>query len=54
MSALVAMLSGRYRMSRRNVQRFIADTHGIDIALGSISNIEGVSVRGSPIPMQQR
>ena len=40
LSALVALLSGEYRMSRRNIQRLIADSHGIDISLGAISNIE--------------
>ncbi len=40
LSALIVLLSGEYRMSRRNVQRLIADSYGIDISLGAISNIE--------------
>ncbi|MCP5023016.1 MAG: transposase, partial [bacterium] len=40
LSAQVVLLSGEYRMSRRNIQRLIANTHGIDISLGAISNIE--------------
>ena len=38
--AFVVLLSGEYRMSRRNIQRLIADSHGIDISLGAISDIE--------------
>ena len=40
LSALVVLLSGEYRMSRRNIQRYISDTHGVEISLGAISNIE--------------
>ncbi|QDV05531.1 Transposase IS66 family protein [Planctomycetes bacterium Poly30] len=40
LSALVVLLSGEYRMSRRNIQRYIADAHGVEISLGAISNIE--------------
>ncbi|MCP5022807.1 MAG: hypothetical protein GY930_13665 [bacterium] len=39
LSALVVLLSGEYRMSQRNIQRLNADTYGIDISLGAISNI---------------
>jgi len=46
LSALVVLLSGEYRMSRRNIQRFIADSHGIEISLGAISNIEGRMSKG--------
>ena len=46
LAALVVLLSGEYRMSRRNIRRFIADSHGIEIALGSISNIEGRMTKG--------
>ena len=40
LSALIVLLTGEYRMSRRSVQRFIHDTYSIDISLGAISNIE--------------
>ena len=36
----VALMTGEYRISRRNVQRWFADTCGVDISLGAISNIE--------------
>jgi len=45
-SALVVLLSGEYRMSRRNIQRLLADSHGIEISLGAISNIEGRMTKG--------
>ena len=38
--ALVVLLSGEYRMSRRNIQRLIADSYGIEVSLGAISNME--------------
>lgn len=40
LTALVCLLTGEYRMSRRRVQRFIEDTYGIEISLGAISNME--------------
>ncbi len=39
-SAFVAMLTGRYRVSRRDAQRLLADMFGLNISLGAISNIE--------------
>ncbi len=46
LSALIVLLSGEYRMSRRNIQRFIADSYGIEVSLGAISNIEGRMAEG--------
>jgi len=40
LSALIATLTGGYRMSRRNAQRFVADSFGIDISLGALSGVE--------------
>ncbi|MBA2433493.1 MAG: IS66 family transposase zinc-finger binding domain-containing protein, partial [Chthoniobacterales bacterium] len=39
-TALVCLLTGEYRMSRRSVQRLLSDSFGIDVSLGAISNIE--------------
>jgi hypothetical protein len=39
-TALVCLLTGEYRMSRRSVQRLVSDTFGIDVSLGAISNME--------------
>lgn len=38
--ALVSVLSGGFRMSKRNVQELLADVFGIDVALGSVSKME--------------
>jgi len=46
LSALIVLLSGEYRMSRRNIQRFIADSYGIEVSLGAISNVEGRMAEG--------
>ena len=40
LSGLIATLTGGYRMSRRSVQRFVADSYGIDISLGALSGVE--------------
>jgi len=50
LTALVCMLTGQYRMSRRNAQRFIADTYKIDISVGAISNMEGRMTEGLAAP----
>jgi transposase len=46
LSALIVLLSGGYRMSRRYIQRFIADSYGIEVSLGAISNVEGRMAEG--------
>ncbi len=38
--ALVVLHTGVYRVSRRNVQRLMADAYGVELSLGAISNIE--------------
>jgi len=37
---LVAVLSGAYRLSKRNIQQLLADCFGVEMALGSISALE--------------
>ncbi len=39
-TAQIALMTGEYRISRRSVQRWFADTCGVEISLGAISNIE--------------
>jgi len=41
LQAMVALLSGAYRISRRNVQQLMLDAFGVELSLGSISKIEG-------------
>jgi transposase len=40
LQALVAVLSGAYRLSKRNIQQLLADCFGVEVALGSISALE--------------
>ena len=61
--AMVALLSGKCRLSKRTTQALLKDGFGVDLGLGSISNIEQVMsrsiepaveaarahVRGSPV-----
>ena len=38
--ALIGMLSGKYRLSKRSVQEMCGDVFDVDIALGSVCNAE--------------
>lgn len=40
LSALVSLLSGGYRISKRNIQELLRDILGVDLALGSVSKLE--------------
>jgi transposase len=40
LSALVALFAGRYKLSKRLTQEFLSDVLGVNLALGSVSNIE--------------
>src|SRR6185295_14570208 len=40
LQALVALLSGRYRLSRREVVQLLSDVWGANVALGSVSELE--------------
>jgi transposase len=43
LQALVAVLSGAYRLSKRNIRQLLADCFGVDLALGSISALESAT-----------
>jgi transposase len=43
LQALVAVLSGAYRLSKRNIQQLLADCFGVELALGSISALESAT-----------
>src|SRR5215813_3977109 len=40
LQALIAVLSGAYRLSKRNIQQLLADCFGVEMALGSIRALE--------------
>jgi transposase len=41
LQAMIGLLSGAYRISRRNVQQLMRDAFGVQLSLGAISKIEG-------------
>lgn len=43
LQAMIAMFSGAYRLSKRNVEQIAADCFGLQISLGSISNLESAT-----------
>jgi transposase len=40
LTAMVSLCSGKYRLSKRLIQSLLADLLGIDLSLGSVSNLE--------------
>jgi len=40
LQALVAVLSGAYRLSKRNLQQSLADCFGVELALGGLDETE--------------
>lgn len=41
LTAMVSLFTGRYKVSKRDVQELLADLFGIDVSLGGVSNMEG-------------
>lgn len=50
--ALVVLLTGVYRMSKRNVASLLSDVFGTAVSIGSISNIEGRMSRAFHVPVE--
>jgi transposase len=40
LSAMAALLSGRFKQSKRDVQELLADLFGVNVSLGGVSNME--------------
>ncbi len=51
--ALVAVLSGVYRMSKRNIRQLMADYLGVAISVGSISQLELRTSRALQAPVEE-
>jgi transposase len=51
--ATVALLSGAFRMSKRNVQELLLQLHGVPISLGAISNCEAMASQVLAAPTQE-
>jgi transposase len=53
LQALVAVLSGVYRLSKRNIQQLLADCFGVELALGSISALESATSEALQEPVDE-
>src|SRR5262249_34730680 len=53
LQALIAVLSGAYRLSKRNIQQLLADCFGIELALGSISALESATSAALQKPVSE-
>ena len=53
LQALVAVLSGAYRLSKRAIDELVEDAFGVPIALGSISNLEQATSEALAAPVEE-
>lgn len=53
LTALVALLSGQYRLSKRMVQDLLSNVLGVDLSLGSVSKLEGNVSAALEAPVEQ-
>lgn len=53
LQALVAVLSGAYRLSKRAIEELVEDAFGVPIALGSISNLEQATSEVLAAPVEE-
>ena len=51
--ATIALLSGAYRLSKRNVQGLLHQLWGVSISLGAVSSTEGLVAQALEQPMQE-
>jgi transposase len=53
LTGLVALFTGKFRMSKRAVQEMLRDVLGIELALGSVSNIEQTVSEALAAPVEE-
>jgi transposase len=53
LQALVAVLSGAYRLSKRAIDELVEDAFGVPIALGSVSNVEQATSEAIAAPVEE-
>lgn len=53
LNSIVALCTGEYRLSKRTTQQLLSDLLGVDIALGSVSNIEQEVSAALAAPVEQ-
>ena len=51
--SLAVLLTGAYRISRRNVCQLMSDCFGVDISLGALSNLEEKTTEALEAPFEQ-
>lgn len=50
---IAAVLSGKYRMSRRDIEALLTDFFGVSIALGTVSNLEQATSEALAKPVEE-
>jgi transposase len=53
LTALMSLLSGQYRLSKRMVQDLLSNVLGVDLSLGSVSKLEGNVSAALEAPVEQ-
>lgn len=53
LTAFVALCTGKFRLSKRGVQEMLGDVLGIDVALGSVSNMEQMVSAALAAPVEE-
>lgn len=51
--AMVSVLSGKYRMTKRNIEELMTDFFGVAVALGSVSNLEQATSAALAEPVEE-
>jgi transposase len=51
--AVIALCAGRYRLSKRVTQELLSDVLGVDLALGSVSNVERQVSQALAAPVEE-
>ena len=53
LTAVVAVLTGAYRLSKRNVAQILEDLFGVKVALGSVANLERATSQALADPVEE-
>jgi transposase len=53
LTAFTALCTGHFRMSKRQAQELLSDAFGLDVALGSVSNMEQVVSGALDVPVEE-
>lgn len=53
LQAIVAVCSGAYRLSKRNIAELVHDFFGVEISLGSVSNLEEATSEALAVPYEE-